>query len=113
MYVFIQVKADQFVGYEAMAQKLCEVSLSLTLYPPGMNAPPCASRRAHASRVCALREGRWARAQLEAAVLAGLGRDGPCTEPCWGLANSRDLSPNPPLAQDLRCWRRQPGAPAF
>ena len=78
VYVFIQVKADEFVGYEAMAQKLCEVSLSLTLYPPGMNAPPV---RFTALVRCTL--SRRARARLEAAVLAGLGRDGPW----WGLAN--------------------------
>lgn len=35
VYMFVQVRADEFVKYDVMAQKLCEVSLSLTLYPPG------------------------------------------------------------------------------
>ena len=35
VYVFIQVRADQFVKYDNMAQKMCEVSISLVLYPPG------------------------------------------------------------------------------
>ena len=66
MYVFIQVKADQFVGYEAMAQKLCEVSLSLTLYPPGMNAPPvCFTARARFARL------RLARGALGAGATRG------------------------------------------
>ena len=35
IYVFIQVKSDHFVKYDNMAQKLCQVSVSLVLYPPG------------------------------------------------------------------------------
>ena len=34
--MLIQVKADEFVGYDGIAQHLCQASLSLTLYPPGM-----------------------------------------------------------------------------
>ena len=33
--MFVQVRADEFVKYDFMAQKLCEVSVSLTFYLPG------------------------------------------------------------------------------
>ena len=35
VYTFVQVKADTFVKYDDMAFKLCEVTMSLTFYPPG------------------------------------------------------------------------------
>ncbi len=38
IYMFINVKDDVFVKYDSLSQKLCEVTVSLSLYPPGTNS---------------------------------------------------------------------------
>jgi hypothetical protein len=35
VYMFINVKDDVFVKYDGLSQKLCEATVSLSLYPPG------------------------------------------------------------------------------
>lgn len=34
MYTFVLVRADTFVEYTSLSQQLCQVSISLVLFPP-------------------------------------------------------------------------------